>query len=375
MHTRFDVIVVGAGIVGCACAWELSRAGCRVAVLERDTLGGGATAAGMGHLLILDNSPEQLALTRYSMQIWMEIRDMLPAAVEFAPMGTLWVACDEEEMAEVYRKHALYGEEGIACEVLDAASLAEAESMLAPDMAGALLLTNDSLIYPPAAAKYFLNQALLHGCKFFPGSDVVALGGGEVRLRDGSRFICGNAVNAAGLDALALDSGIVLRPRKGHLVITDRYPGLLRHAVVELGYLKSAHTIETDSVAFNAQPRATGQILIGSSRQFDDLTWGVDRAMLGRMMARAVEYMPGLAACSVLRAWTGWRAATPDHLPLIGPAVNDAGVLLATGHEGFGITTATATARLLTDHVLQQASAIPREPYLPARLKAQVANA
>jgi glycine/D-amino acid oxidase-like deaminating enzyme len=85
------------------------------------------------------------------------------------------------------------------------------------------------------------------------------------------------------------------------------------------------------------------------------------------MMRRAEEYMPGLAALSAIRVWTGFRAATPDKLPLIGPSFGDSTVYLATGHEGLGITTSLATARLLVDQVMEKKSAIPFEPYLPSR--------
>jgi glycine/D-amino acid oxidase-like deaminating enzyme len=85
------------------------------------------------------------------------------------------------------------------------------------------------------------------------------------------------------------------------------------------------------------------------------------------MIERAALYMPAIAHLSALRVWSGFRAATPDKLPLIGPT-EDLSVFLATGHEGLGITTSLATARLLTDHLLGRNSAIPLDPYLPDRM-------
>jgi glycine/D-amino acid oxidase-like deaminating enzyme len=151
------------------------------------------------------------------------------------------------------------------------------------------------------------------------------------------------------------------------LAITDRYPGFLHHQIVELGYLKSAHSISGDSVAFNVQPRITGQILIGSSRQFDSNST-VDFPILSRMLERAAAYMPGLENCSIIRTWTGFRAATPDKLPLIGPWPEDETIFLATGHEGLGITTSLATADLLCAYFDGRVPVIPIEPYLPERV-------
>jgi glycine/D-amino acid oxidase-like deaminating enzyme len=174
-------------------------------------------------------------------------------------------------------------------------------------------------------------------------------------------------VNATGAWAPELTPGIEVRKRKGHLAITDRYPGWVRHQLVELGYLKSAHSTTEDSVAFNVQPRKTGQLLIGSSRQFGAEHGAIDHHMLTRMLRRATEYMPGLAALSAIRSWTGFRAATPDKLPLIGKCPCDERLYLATGHEGLGITTSMATGKLVADQILRRTPAIPVEPYLPGR--------
>jgi glycine/D-amino acid oxidase-like deaminating enzyme len=108
--------------------------------------------------------------------------------------------------------------------------------------------------------------------------------------------------------------------------------------------------------------------LIGSSRQFGDETVKVDHVILGNMVRRALEYMPGLTRLSVLRTWTGFRAATPDKLPLIGPCPGYERVYLATGHEGLGIKLSLGTANLLVDYVMGRDSEIPREPYSPSRV-------
>jgi len=89
--------------------------------------------------------------------------------------------------------------------------------------------------------------------------------------------------------------------------------------------------------------------------------------MLRRMLNRAIEYMPELEHLSAIRTWTGFRAATPDKLPLIGAYPGYRNVYLATGHEGLGISTSLATARLLTDELLGRSSRIDRSPYLPDR--------
>jgi glycine/D-amino acid oxidase-like deaminating enzyme len=366
-ESTYDVVVVGAGIVGAACAYFLMEEGLRVAVLERGTVGGGATAAAMGHLVAMDDSPAQLALTKLSLQLWKELEGQLPASAEYQQTGTLWIASDDAEMMEVRRKYEVYRSVGLACEVLDSTALGEAEPKLRRPLAGALQVLGDGVIYPSAAAQFLLQGAAERGA-LFTDCNVVSIDGSTVLLGDGTRVSAGHIVNAAGCAATELTPEIVMRKRKGHLIITDRYPGFLRHQVVELGYLKSANSVTGDSVAFNLQPRATGQILIGSSRQYEEEDTAVDEGIVRRMMERACEYMPEVATLSALRVWTGFRAATPDKLPLIGPSPANPKVLLATGHEGLGITTSMATGRLIADMILQRESPIAREPYLPSRM-------
>jgi glycine/D-amino acid oxidase-like deaminating enzyme len=365
--SAFDAVVAGGGIVGAACALSCARDGMRVALVERDVLGSGATAAGMGHIVVMDDSDAQFALTRYSQRLWQQLAPHLPPAAEYEQRGTLWIAADGEEMDAAERKHAWYSERSVPCRLLTAEELCREEPNLAPGLAGALLVVEDGVVYPPAVALALAQRAQRLGAKLLIGSAVTALGEGRVALDDGSELGASHIVLAMGAESTNLRPGLPVRKRKGHLVITDRYPGFVRHQLVELGYLKSAHNLTGDSVAFNVQPRQTGQLLIGSSRQFGAEHPEVDQPILAKMLARASKYLPGIASLSAIRVWTGFRAATPDKLPLIGPDVSDSSILLATGHEGLGITTSMGTAELIADMLAGRSSAIALEPFLPAR--------
>lgn len=372
-----DVVVIGAGLVGAACAAELAVGGAEVLVLDSHHAGGGTTAAGMGHLVAMDDSPAQLALCRYSQLLWRDLLAEMPAGVENDPCGTLWVAADGEEMAAVHAKAEVYAKAGIPAEILDERALAEAEPQLRPGLAGGLRLPEDGVIYPPAAVDHLLRRAAEaargRGQRFamIEGTTVRRIEPDGVVLADGSRIAASWLVDAAGLAAFDLlpceVPGAAILPRKGHLLITERAPGFCRHQLVELGYLKSAHGSTADSVAFNLQPRATGQMLIGSSRQFGREDTTVEPAMVARMLERAFSFVPRLRGLPLLRAWTGLRPASPDHLPYIGPLRDPPSILLAAGHEGLGITTSLGTARLVADAIFGLPSAIDPTPYLPER--------
>jgi len=369
------VVVVGAGIVGAAVAEALVEDGHVVTLVDQGPPGAGATAAGMGHVVVMDDSPAQIALTGYSQRLWDARSPGLPAAAERMVCGTLWIAADDEEMVEVRRKAHFYHLQGVAAEVLDAARLYAKEPHLRPGLAGGLLVPGDSVVYPPPIAAAMADVVRQRGGEVLLGKTVTSMSGREVKLADGTAMECDFTVNAAGAQAAALCPGFDIRPRKGHLLITDRYPGYVRHQLVELGYLKAAHETTEASVAFNVQPRPTGQLLIGSSRQYGANAPGVDHQILRRMLDRAIEYMPVLAGLSAIRVWTGFRAATPDKLPLIGPHPDDSRLILAAGHEGLGITTSLGTAALVADCLAGRVPAIPLEPYLPARFLTGVTHA
>lgn len=376
MSAPCDVVVVGAGIVGAACALACAREGMRVTVLERDVAPGlGATATGMGQLVVMDGSDAELALTRYSVDLWHELAERLPPDCEYDRCGTVWVACNEAEYDAAVRKSAYYREHGVEAELLDARALYAYEPNLRPGLKGGLRVPGDAILYAPRATAAMLAEAQSLGTRVLYGRRTTALIDGGVELHDGAVVHAAHVVVATGVHARELLPELPVRPRKGHLVITERYPAFVRHEVVELGYLDSAHGTEQDSVAFNVQPRPTGQLLIGSSRQFDIADSEIDAAMVGRMVERALAYLPGLAGLDVLRVWAGHRAATPDGLPYIGPNPTRPGVICATGHEGLGITTALGTASLIADMLAGRTPAIAAEPYLPARVYEEPAHA
>jgi glycine/D-amino acid oxidase-like deaminating enzyme len=368
-QSSFDAVIVGGGIVGTATAAACAQKGMRVALVERDVIGGGATAAGMGHIVVMDDSEAQFALTRYSQVLWSELARTLPANVEYETPGTLWLAADDEEMAEAERKLHFYRERGTPARLLSARELAELEPNVRLGLMGALFVPEDGVIYPPTAALHLAHAAKELGVTLLLGCNAIEIGDGRVLLDDGRELTASCTINATGANAPDMDGEIPVKKRKGHLVITDRYPGYIRHQLVELGYLKSAHGMTSDSVAFNIQPRRTGQILIGSSRQYGDETSNVDQTILSAMLQRVAVYMPSIGSLNAVRVWTGFRAATPDKLPLIGPSLHDKTVWLATGHEGLGITTSLATGELLASALTGRQASIPLDPYLPSRFK------
>ncbi len=362
-----DVTVIGAGIVGAAITLRLAEAGLSVTMYESAFPGGGSSGAAMGHLVVMDDSPIQLALTAHSCRRWRDLAATLPADCEVDYCGTLWLAAAPEELDGVPRRIAAYAAHGVQAEQLDERRLHMQEPALLRGLAGALFVPGDGVCYPPAVARALTARAVELGATVRLDTRVTRLAPHEIVLADGSRCAASTTVVAAGVHSAELVPELPVVPRKGHLVITDRQPGMVRSQLVELGYLQSAHTFASASVAFNIQPRRTGQLLIGSSRELVGFDGSINRTLVAAMLERAQRFVPAVSGTRALRTWTGFRPATADKLPLIGRWSAMPDLWVATGHEGLGITMATGTADLIAAGITGSPPPVDAAPFAPDR--------
>jgi glycine/D-amino acid oxidase-like deaminating enzyme len=365
-----DVLVVGAGIVGAACALALRERGMDVALVDAASPGSGVTAAGMGHVVALDESAAELDLCLLSQGLWRDFFAAHPGVGEPQHCGTLWVAENEHQLIEAARRAERLAARGCAAEPLTASQLRKLEPALRRGLCGGVRVRGDSVVYPPAVADFLARRLVALGGTLRLGQRVQSIGRGEVTLANGDALGAAQVVLATGAQVRQLLPEVPVLGRKGHLAITDRYPGTLAHQVVSMDYGQAGAGDDALAVAANVQPRATGQWLVGSCRQDRQGDSAVDPQVLGKVLRSAIALLPCLAQMTIVRAWTGMRPASPDGLPLIGEHPGRPGVWLACGHEGLGVTTAFGSAALLADQLTGRASAIDGAAFAPARFAA-----
>lgn len=362
-----DVIVIGAGIVGAACALELQSRGPTVMLVDASHPGGGVTSAGMGHLVALDETEDELDLCLSSLARWEDHLSTKRALAEYSQCGTLWVAEDDAQMAHAQARAERLAQRGWDAALVHGSQLARVEPALRKGLAGAVRVARDGVVYPPAVARDLTETLVAQGGRTLFGSAVAAIDGRSVLLASGQRLHAGDIVVAAGNGVSRLLPDVPVFPRKGHLAITDRYPGQLFHQLVSMAYGQTEAGSDALAVAANVQPRATGQWLVGSCRQ-DGITHPhVDPKVLGQVLRSAIALLPCLAGMNIIRSWTGMRPATPDGRPIIGPHPGFDHVWLAGGHEGLGVTTAFGTAELLADLMQGRPSTLDAQLYSPSR--------
>jgi glycine/D-amino acid oxidase-like deaminating enzyme len=333
-----------------------------VALIEADEIGGGATKAGMGHIVVLGDSDAEFVLSKLSAGLWRELGERLPDHCEFWQCGTIWVAGDETEWDLAQERCAYYRNGGVEAELLKPRELAEYEPNLRQDLAGALFIPGDMAVSPRRVAAFLQSKDDLIR------SRATTLSDDRILLEDGTTIRAAAYINAAGVAASKLSPELPVRPRKGHILVVQAPAGFARHEVMELGYLKSTHASEEASVVFNVRQRRDGGLLVGSSRDFSEDPQ-IDTGTLERMRHRAAEFMPAIAGLKQVDAWTGFRASTPDGLPLIGVCPGSDRIYAATGHEGLGVTMSLGTARLLADIILKRDRSVDPAPFDPARFR------
>jgi D-hydroxyproline dehydrogenase subunit beta len=372
-----DVVVIGAGLVGAACAEALAAAGRDVCVVDRAGPAAGTTAGGEGNILVSDKLPGPEAdLALRSARLWRELAGRADGRFEFEQKGGLVVAHDEAQLAALRALAAEQRRAGVQAEFLDGPQLRAAEPQISQRLPGGVRYPQDGQVQPMLAAAWLLAEAARLGARLAFGADVLAgeSNGGRITavLTTRGRIAAGAVVNAAGpwsgLVAERLGGWLPVRPRRGHILVTEPLPPVIRHKVYESGYVATVMS-EGDGVQCSAVVEGTraGPVLIGSSREFAGFDRRPSLRILAAMAARAAALFPALAAVRVLRSYVGFRPASPDHLPIIGPDAAVGGLYHASGHEGAGIGLAPGTAELITALLAGSPAPVDPAPFAPAR--------
>jgi glycine/D-amino acid oxidase-like deaminating enzyme len=376
-----DAVVIGAGLAGAAAAASLAATGRRVCVIDRTGPLGGTTAAGEGNILVSDKLPgPELTLALRSIALWRRFAESRGGQIEFEPKGGLVVAHDEAQLAALRDLASRQRAAGAEVTVMDTTALWRAEPQISPALAGGAFYPQDCQVQPMRAAIAYLAEARRHGAVVASGTEALSLeaargGTAPALLTTQGRITAPVIVNAAGPWsgelARRLGSALPVRPRRGHILVTEPLPALIRHKVYEADYVGA---VVSDSAGLECsavvEGTASGTVLIGSSRDFAGFTRRPDPRALAEMARRAISLFPFLDRVRAIRAYTGFRPASPDHLPIIGPDPVMPVLFHVTGHEGAGIGLAPASAELLTALIEQTAPPVDPAPFAPARFAA-----
>ncbi|MFG2156962.1 NAD(P)/FAD-dependent oxidoreductase [Streptomyces olivaceus] len=370
-----DVVVVGAGMVGAACALYAAREGLDVVVVDRGQVAGGTTGAGEGNLLVSDKEPgPELELALLSAGLWTGLAEELGRETEYEPKGGVVVAETPEALAGLETFAAGQRAAGVSALGVTADRLHDLEPRLAPGLAGAVHYPQDAQVMPALAAAHLLRAS---GARLRTGRTVTGVlrgPGGAVRgvRTDRGDVHAPAVVNASGpwggeVAALA-DVHLPVLPRRGYVLVTEPLPPRIRHKVYAADYVAD---VASDSAALQTSPvvegTAAGPVLIGASRERVGFDRSVSLPALRALAAGATRLFPFLARVRALRTYAGFRPYLPDHLPAIGADPRAPGLFHACGHEGAGIGLSTGTGHLIAGLLTGAAPALDLTPFRPDR--------
>ncbi|MCX4696399.1 FAD-binding oxidoreductase [Streptomyces sp. NBC_01408] len=377
-----DAVIIGAGVVGAACAYYAARAGLSVAVVDRGPVAGGTTGAGEGNLLVSDKEAgPELDLALLSTGLWHELAAALPQETEYEAKGGLVVAPDQASLEALRNFAEGQRKAGVDAAEVGAGSLHDLEPHLAPGLAGGFLYPQDAQVQPAQAAARLLAAS---GAEVHLGEEVTGIlldPAGAVRgVRTPRRELLAPAVvNAAGTwgGHIAELAGVSLPvlPRRGFVLVTEPLPRVVRHKVYAADYIAdvaSGSAALQSSAVVEGTP--SGPVLIGATRERVGFDRSLSTEALRRLATQAAALFPVLSDVHVIRTYHGFRPYLPDHLPAIGPDPRRPGLLHACGHEGAGIGLAPATGALIAATLTGAEPAVPLDPFRPERFGGSAAG-
>lgn len=375
---EFDAVVIGAGVVGAACAYFLAVQGASVAVVDRGWVAGGTSGAGEGNILVSDKEPgPELELALLSNRIWRELSAELGDRVELEPKGGLVVAASTEAAVALAAFADHQRAAGVQAVPVAAEALVELEPNISRRLCGGVSYPQDMQVQPMLAAAHLLAAARRHRAELLPDCEVTAIvrgAGGEVEAVETvhGRLAAHTVINAAGtwggVVARLAGIGLPILPRRGFILVTEPLPRAIRHKVYTAEYVANvasdALSLQTSTVV---EGTGAGTVLIGATREHVDFDTTVSWEAIKRIAAGAVATFPFLADVRALRTYCGFRPYCPDHLPVIGPDPRVPGLLHACGHEGAGVGLAAATGRLISQAATGARTDLSLAPFAPER--------
>ncbi len=378
MEQGADAVVIGAGVVGAACAYFLAAAGAGVTVVDRGWVAGGTSGAGEGNILVSDKElgPE-LELALLSNRLWRELGDTLGEVIELEFKGGLIVAASDEASAVLATLAERQREHGVAAVPVAARGLAELEPNISRELRGGVSYPQDMQVQPMLAAAHLLAAARRLGARLCLGREVTAVLRGRNGAVQGVATTAGplsapTVVNAAGTwsGEIARLAGVELPilPRRGFILVTEPLPVAIRRKVYTAEYVANvasgAESLQTSTVVEGTR---SGTVLIGATRERAAFDRRISWEAIARLAAGAVAVFPFLEQVRALRTYVGFRPYCPDHLPVIGADPRVPGLIHACGHEGAGVGLAPATGSLVAQLVAGAATELPLDPFAPGR--------
>jgi glycine oxidase len=367
---KFDVVIVGGGIIGCAAAYYLAaRGGVRVALLERESeVGAESTKAAAGILNPFYAASEPSPYFDFCVEahalyhtLVPELRDLTGIDPQFLKWGVLGLLLDDDDEKAATEKIRWQRERGLSVERLTPEEALRREPAVTPEIRGALYFPQDFHIDNGLLVEALAEAARRRGAEVRLGAAVTGL------LREGKRvtgvetetgrIAAGSVVLAAGAWCAPLGRligrEIKVEPARGQIVVMGARETFTRTVV----YAKEQYVV----------PRLGGEVIVGSTLEFEGFDKRATAEGIRHVLERGIEMVPGLRDLTFKSVTAGLRPYSADTHPILGSFEDVPGLIVATGHSRKGILLGPFSGKIVADLVLDGKTAVPIGSYAPER--------
>lgn len=380
---RADLVVIGGGLIGLACAFEARRAGLGVLLLERDSCGRHASSASAGGVRSLNRDPAEIPLARAALPLWAGLAERLGADVGFAASGQIRVAEDEPALAALEARAARMQAAGWKHErMIGPNALFERVPALARHCLGALTVDDDGFADPLKAVHAYRRACLALGVEIREGVTVHALDRADGQalevVTDHERIRAGSVANCAGAWGNRIwatkdqpsngfpEEYIPMRASALQMIVTAPVAPFVAPVIGSQGRKLSLK--QTDAGAVVIGGAFEGRIVSGARET--GMRGIVMPERIAANLANAAGLFPHLRDAPILRSWTGIEGMVEDGLPVIGASSRVPGLVHAFGFSAHGFALAPLIGEIMRDLVTGRQNALPLAPFSPERFAA-----
>jgi sarcosine oxidase subunit beta len=345
-----EIIIIGGGVIGTACAYFLSKRGAKVLVLERSHLGAGAsgTTASIVSIGGSSSTPEPLQpLNVESYHLILDAEQDFERPLEIIRGGALYVAMNEPEALEVQAFDKEIRKMGIECELMDGPEARRQEPLLCPKVTAALFNPASYHLNPFRLVDGYLGAALGKGSRVEYGVEVHGIEASNDRIdriltNKGNyhadwAVVAGGAYSPQILSSLNLQIPIV--PARGQVILTEACQRMTDRVIMFLDHLYIRQT-------------ASGNFYLGSHTEFVGFENRITLDKITAFTKAFVEAVPLLGRLRALRFFAGFRPICEDNLPVIGPVPDCSRLIVASGHGRAGVRFSASTGKAVSELIL-----------------------
>jgi sarcosine oxidase subunit beta len=358
---RKQVIIVGGGVIGAACAYFLSRRNVPALILERRYLASGCTSAtaAMVNNFSTNPIPEPLRpFTFHGHRLIKELEADLELSLEISRGGTLILATNEQEFTDLKNLFDEVRQTGVNCEFFDGSTVRRMEPLLAACTMGAIYNPDSYHVNPFRLCEGYLNTALRRGSEIKYGIEVrkIKFRNDQVDcvITDQGQYEADYVIVAGGpyTPQILSESGvdIPITPARGQAIISEPCPPMLHHTLSFLPHMY-------------AKQVANGNFYLGSSTEYVGYDTDITIEAISSYTRYLVKALPILARVKILRFFAGLRPMTADKLPILGPIPQCSRVILAAGHCSNGIRYSAITGKTIGQLILDGKTELPIDAF------------